>query len=194
MWEVPNIGLLMDSDIHTIPDTLEELDDYIDVLPRTDSRTQKSRPWDVIWRNPSITVTGIIRVAHFRIHGFLNKVFVKNRSGRPYTLSSREDPDGKAFAIRERWATNSPIAMGVRLLTGEVKPAPFLIFREGDFVDVAFTLEVVKLRERVVVNLVPEHVIRLVARPSEMTNVNGQHGTEEVPTIRRVLESTIRFD
>ncbi|KZT61816.1 hypothetical protein CALCODRAFT_479589 [Calocera cornea HHB12733] len=112
----------------------------------------------------------------------------------PYSVTAREDPDRKAYKIRNQWAVSSPAQLGIRVLNGQVRPATSLIFCEGDFVDVAFTMEIVELRNKTVVNLVLEHVVRLIARPMDIAEVTGTVDDDEPPTIHRVLESTIRFE
>ncbi|KZT53415.1 hypothetical protein CALCODRAFT_511451 [Calocera cornea HHB12733] len=84
--------------------------------------------------------------------------------GADDNLTPEDDPRGDAKRIEDEWSVRSPIILGNRLSDGTIQCTSPLAFEKGDFVDVAFTVEIVKLKRGFVTNLVPEHLVRLASR------------------------------
>ena len=81
------------------------------------------------------------------------------------TLTGREDPSGKARKLATRWVVDHRIRVGIQDASGKISMASALSIHRGDFVDVAVTVEVIRIRgrfsRRTEVMLCPTEIVRL---------------------------------
>ncbi|KAI0066967.1 hypothetical protein BV25DRAFT_1912310 [Artomyces pyxidatus] len=128
------------------------------------------------------------------------RVFRKVRGQRhplPSVLLPAEDRFGQAKAIESRWRVVDRARFGVKQANGRVRSCNPILFSEGDFVDVAATLDVANFtrdgRPVTDVHLSFDHVIQLCAVSSPIYRAHLSDWRRESGTVR-LLNSTLEFD